>query len=520
MRLKKFLILTIAIFLFTFQFLSAQIFDDLDECTIGVASGRATADGRPLVWKTRDYKSAPDNEVYYFDSYPNAYIAVITAGSTLPWMGVNEKGFAIVNSLSEDLEKASSGMGNGSFMKEALRTCDNIADFEDLLIATNSSGRKTQANFAVIDASGGAAIFETAGHEYWKFDANDESVAPLGYVLRTNFAFNGEAKNGLHDGIHSIERYRRQRTLISEFHQGDSLNYRSILRYQMRDFSDFDSQPVPVPYPSRWRSDRPFGYIYTGVSICRSTSVSTAVIQGILPGESPFLSTMWVILGQPAGSMAVPYFPVGQTPNIARGSNSAPLCDIARNIRSVLFDYAPNDNYIDSYKLLDGQGGGLWTKTFPAEDSIFIAFEDKISVWRQSGFSTDSLLSLEDELANYAFRKLNEFYTGMTTSVLAEKTKKNIPNKFQLFQNYPNPFNATTTIAFQLSSSGFVTVKITDVLGRSVATLLSEQKSVGEYQLRWNANDVASGIYFYQMQFAPMNGKPVKNVVRKLVLSK
>ncbi|MEE4311122.1 MAG: carcinine hydrolase/isopenicillin-N N-acyltransferase family protein, partial [candidate division KSB1 bacterium] len=284
-----------------------------DECTIGVASGKATMDGRPLLWKSRDYASEPDNEVVYNMSSVNRYIAVTNAGETYVWMGVNDKGFSIVNSLCNDLQKAPYGPSNGQLMYDALSTCNSVDDFEQMLIITNESGRQTGANFAVIDASGAAAVFETAGYEYWKFDACDSVTAPDGYLLRTNFAFMGDGKNGIRDGLYSVERYRRQQQLIDNFHAGDTLNAKSIFRTQMRDFSDFDSQPVGVPFPYKWLSNRPYGYIYCGVSICRSTTVSAAVIQGVLPEESPKLSTMWTMLGQPASSITVPYWPAGRT---------------------------------------------------------------------------------------------------------------------------------------------------------------------------------------------------------------
>jgi hypothetical protein len=344
------------------SFLFAESFDE--ECTIGVASGKATNDGRPLIWKTRDNSLAPDNELIFNKSDDLSFLEIVTAGKTYAWMGVNEKGFAILNSLASDLPAGSSGLSNGAFMKKALGTCATVAAFRTLLDATNASGRKTHGNFAVLDSTGEAIMFEISGDTYWEFNTNDSLVAPEGYVIRTNFALNG---NGI-DGS-GYERYLRSSNLIHSFRNGDSLNYRSIIRHQMRDFSDYDSNPVPVPFPDRWLSDRPYGYIYTGVSICRSSSVSATVIQGILPGEAPELTTMWALLGQPAASVAVPYWPVGYTPAAANGSNTAPLCDKSLQIKARLFDYSENSKYIDSYKLRDGHGGGIWAITFPAEDS-------------------------------------------------------------------------------------------------------------------------------------------------------
>jgi hypothetical protein len=71
---------------------------------------------------------------------------------------------------------------------------------------------------------------------------------------------------------------------------------------------------------------------------------------------------------------------------------------------------------------------------------------------------------------------------------------------FSLNQNYPNPFNPATTISFTLPSKSFVSLKVFDLLGREVATLVNEQKSAGTYTQKWNAANVSSGIYFYRLQ--------------------
>lgn len=73
-------------------------------------------------------------------------------------------------------------------------------------------------------------------------------------------------------------------------------------------------------------------------------------------------------------------------------------------------------------------------------------------------------------------------------------------NKFQLNQNYPNPFNPATIINFTIPKTSFVTIKVYDVLGREVATLINEEKTFGNYKVEFNASNLASGIYFYSMQ--------------------
>ncbi len=80
----------------------------------------------------------------------------------------------------------------------------------------------------------------------------------------------------------------------------------------------------------------------------------------------------------------------------------------------------------------------------------------------------------------------------------------NIPENHILHQNYPNPFNPTTTIKYQIPELSFVTIKVYDVLGSEVVTLINEEKPVGTYELRWDAESAAgglpSGVYFYRLQ--------------------
>ncbi|MCW5896356.1 MAG: T9SS type A sorting domain-containing protein [Bacteroidetes bacterium] len=86
---------------------------------------------------------------------------------------------------------------------------------------------------------------------------------------------------------------------------------------------------------------------------------------------------------------------------------------------------------------------------------------------------------------------------GIITSV---PDPANIPVEILLDQNYPNPFNPATTISFSIPSKSFVSLKVFDALGREVTVLLSEELAAGTYAQRWNAEGLASGVYFYRLQ--------------------
>lgn len=73
-------------------------------------------------------------------------------------------------------------------------------------------------------------------------------------------------------------------------------------------------------------------------------------------------------------------------------------------------------------------------------------------------------------------------------------------NDFELSQNYPNPFNPTTNINFKISNRGFVYLKVFNILGNTVATLINEELSAGEHEVKFDATGLPSGIYFYQLK--------------------
>ncbi|HQF42775.1 MAG TPA: T9SS type A sorting domain-containing protein [Ignavibacteriaceae bacterium] len=70
---------------------------------------------------------------------------------------------------------------------------------------------------------------------------------------------------------------------------------------------------------------------------------------------------------------------------------------------------------------------------------------------------------------------------------------------YSLSNNYPNPFNPSTTIKYQIPKSGLVTLKVYNVLGKEITTLVNEEKSVGSYEITFDASGLSSGIYFYKL---------------------
>ena len=87
-------------------------------------------------------------------------------------------------------------------------------------------------------------------------------------------------------------------------------------------------------------------------------------------------------------------------------------------------------------------------------------------------------------------------YNGVVSGVYSEN---NTVYDFKLFQNYPNPFNPVTIIRFRIKDSRYVTLKVYDVLGKEIETLVNEKKSPGTYEVTFDGSTLASGIYFYRM---------------------
>jgi len=85
-------------------------------------------------------------------------------------------------------------------------------------------------------------------------------------------------------------------------------------------------------------------------------------------------------------------------------------------------------------------------------------------------------------------------------NIVSAEDERLIPTEIALEQNYPNPFNPTTKIKYSIPQSSNVVIKVYDVLGNEIETLVNEQMSVGTYEITWYAGQLPSGVYFYQLQ--------------------
>ncbi len=101
---------------------------------------------------------------------------------------------------------------------------------------------------------------------------------------------------------------------------------------------------------------------------------------------------------------------------------------------------------------------------------------------------------------NHANSDTQTFTLHISNTITSVRENNILPSEFSLYQNYPNPFNPSTTINYEIPKQSFVKLKIYDILGREVKTLVNEEKSAGNYKVTFDASGLASGIYFYRMQ--------------------
>jgi hypothetical protein len=198
-----------------------------------------------------------------------------------------------------------------------------------------------------------------------------------------------------------------------DFFATERIDFKEIAKIQVRSFGDHEGNLVDLPFTGSFEGHTP-GYFPHNSSINRNSSVSFAVIQGVLQEEDPRLSTMWTILGQPSTGVLIPYWPVGETPPEADGPETAPLNDVANRIKAALYvepgleGAAPSGRplYINTLELLDEEGGGIWEIMMPVEDSIIMESERRLDEWRQSGVNVGQMLEVEKTMTARALTAL------------------------------------------------------------------------------------------------------------------
>jgi hypothetical protein len=170
--------------------------------------------------------------------------------------------------------------------------------------------------------------------------------------------------------------------------------------------------------------------------------------------------------------------------------------------------------------ILSHFGGDMVVIGHTIFDNITLLYNEKvicIDLDHEYNFTNGYMRALfyeDGNLYNFYTNGTTQTYTLLRTVSEIEEETELLPNKFLLNQNYPNPFNPSTIIKYEIPERSFVTLRVYDVLGKEITTLVNEETPGGTYQVDFDTYDLTSGIYFYQLQAGSFVG------TRKMVLLK
>lgn len=422
-------------------------------CDVAVVSGKVTTDGKPLIWKNFDNSSSANQQVAYFPakkSGPGGYTMIyrfedgmklLNKGSAItPSGGVNESGFAIAGtSVYQDYNLMAEPVNiNTVLMEEALATCTTLAEFESLLKRWPYYhwGTVISANFVVIDAKGGAALYECfTGHmnlglnlmQFRKNDANTGKITNqygwtlksaqsnfIGFHIMTNYNYYIPWNVGQ-------DRKYRAEAILTELVNEKRINYRTVMREVAKDV-------IGKQVQTDLSSETNYSTTYC---LSRNATRSSIVVRGAASGGDPRLVTIWVNLGEPSVGVFVPFFAAARgTSELARMDTFASgawrdyddscLLNLAIAEREIYDEliYSSNtgdviwgmyDNYINKVELAKVQ---QWT--FAIEDTIMDNAESYLS-WLQSNptqINAANLNDFADYCADYAYANYTDGSTN------------------------------------------------------------------------------------------------------------
>jgi hypothetical protein len=343
-------------------------------CTTFIISGKYTRDGRPILYKHRDTGTL-DNALAYFSDGKYEYIGLVDSNKEwkkMVWGGFNSAGFAIMNSVAYNMnigDTTKYGDQEGIIMKMALMKCATVADFEKLL---NDLPKPlgVDANFGVIDASGGAAYFETGNYGFKKVDANDPSAAPYGILIRTNHAFSGPIDKGAgYERYASANEALYMAVAMNRLEPGYLFN--NISRNLTHSLTK-DNLRKDLP-----RDNKTPVFRYFEDFIPRNSSAAAIMVVGTKKGEDPLETMMWSLLGFPLTTVATPvWLNAGKQLPVILSMKSdlhSPLCDAAMQLKNQCFPIkrGSGSKYINISVLLNLEGTGYMQILQPVEDEIF-----------------------------------------------------------------------------------------------------------------------------------------------------
>ena len=422
-------------------------------------SPKVTTDGKPVLMKNRDDSDSWEQEVKYYKGKNHEIggnMSVVKWGinknilspypDNINAGGVNEAGFAVTNANvigKNPLHELTNS--TIALLNESLEECVTVDDFEKLLNRWHENNKTKTINgvFGIIDAFGGAAIFEIISPyigsplRYERFDADDaydDNGNFLGFVVRTN-----KHQWSTHHG--GVDRHKRAYNMLKSMSLNNRLSYKTVMQEVARDvcgdvekiyrnIKEPASKPVQVELDPNRRIYATSTYIdnfYTGFCISRYNTNVSIIVRGVKKYESPGLTTMWVSLGEPSVGVFTPYFPASKNVPLYAWADKIPKDGkiIDKSSASVfnsaiveleLSVYSNNklstanidgikryamDKTINYEKVLEIQKWSL-----PLEDLLIEKTEDFLNCIRSNGSHVDNnnLFDFSDYATNFAYK--------------------------------------------------------------------------------------------------------------------
>jgi hypothetical protein len=218
--------------------------------------------------------------------------------------------------------------------------------------------------------------------------------------------------------------------------------------------------------------------------------------------EGPFPPSGWII-SNPDGYLSFEKF-VGVN-GVTLGGNSSiriPFYDYANIGQKDTLYSAPFDS-VSSYDTLSfDYAYAVYLSTFVDSLTVNISTDAGSSwtnIFSESGYELATALSTTQPFYPYNSSQWKTFRYPLDAVLPPENTFSVVPNSYELMQNYPNPFNPKTSITFRIPKDGFVTLKVYDILGRLMKTVVSQFRKANSYTEVFDGSGYSSGIYFYRL---------------------
>ena len=355
-------------------------------CTSVIVSGRVTKDGRPMIFKHRD-SGKVHNMMMVVQGQRYRYLGLVNAEDTAPvdvWGGHNEAGFGIINTAAYNLNGDGGDTdGDGIFIRKALELCASLEDFERLL-DTVKKPMDINSNFAVLDAKGGCAYYETGNYNFVKFDVNDPAVAPDGYLMRTNFGTTGNHK--LDQGV---ERYQAITAFMADACKEGHLEHDYLITHISRYLKHGVTQLDMYDMMPETETDTCFVSFHDYIT--RYSTASVVLVQGVRPDESPLNTISWTIMGWPLTAIAMPLalLPSGKLPTLVSndGTGHSRLCEMGLQLKSRVFTLKKGNNtafYGNLAPLINKKGTGFLQQLLLVEEDVMRHGEEAVASLRKA----------------------------------------------------------------------------------------------------------------------------------------